>query len=179
MDKQVGLQEYLDNSIQPEEHFIIDNDEKTNWALRKIKAKKEQQTANYKLAAREILKIQEWLKNVNEPLQNDIELFENMLEAYALLKRTTDPKYKSQKLPEGSIRFKKQQPEYIKEDKSLVNFLESNGFEQFVKTEKNPVWGEFKKETEVKDGKLIHKETGLVVDVVGVVEREEKFEVVV
>ena len=179
--EQTGLQEYLENSIQPEEHFIIDNDEKANWALRKIKAKQEQKNANKELAAREMLKIQEWVAGVNGPLENDVFYLEDMLESYTRAKRKLDPKFKSQKLPEGTFGLKKQQPEFTRTDISLLNFFQENGLEQFiqVKETKTPKWAEFKKFCEVKSGKLIHKETGLVVDVVGVVEREERFEVVV
>lgn len=81
---------------------------------------------------------------------------------------------KTIKLPYGSIKLAKQQPEYQKDEEQLTAYAKENGF---VKTKESTDWAEIKKRCSVLGDKLID-ENGEVVPGVLVVERDDKFSLV-
>lgn len=78
---------------------------------------------------------------------------------------------KSIKLPYGSISLKKQQPEFVKDEESLLEYAKENGF---VKVKESADWATIKKQCQVVNGQLVD-EFGVILPV-QVVEREEKFD---
>lgn len=172
------LNEYLETKEQTEqEAFTVDTDEKANWALRKIKQHQEQQEQNNALATAEVDKIESWNKEENKKAQDSIDYFQGLLAAYALKKREADPKFKTQKLPNGSIKFRKQQPAYHYDDEKLVESLKKSDRSDLIKVKESPDKTAVKKSFVVNEDKLINPETGEVVEGVTVEEREDKFEV--
>lgn len=75
-------------------------------------------------------------------------------------------------LPYGKIALKKQQPEFLKDESTLLNYAEQSGF---VKIEKKTDWASIKSSCIVVGDKL-YDQNGEEVPGVKVVEREEKFE---
>ena len=76
---------------QEEDYFVIDNDQKANWALRKIRHLKKKKSKNEEFAETEIEAIQKeidevnsWLESENSSLNNDIDYLEMKLKYYAL-----------------------------------------------------------------------------------------------
>lgn len=179
LQAQSSLQDYLEEQEQTEsEAFKVDTDEKANWALRKIKQFEEQKQANNKLAVEETEKIEAWNKAENEKAQQSIDYFQGLLARYAMEKRQNDPKFKSQKLPNGSIRFRKQQPKWnYNDDDAVVESLKKAEMGDLIKVKETPKKADIKKMFEVSDGKVINPETGEVIPGIEVEEREEKFEV--
>lgn len=174
------LNEYLETQEQTEqEAFTVDTDEKANWALRKVKQYQEQQEQNNALATAEIDKIESWNKEENQKAQDSIDYFQGLLAAYALKKRETDPKFKSMKLPNGAIRFRKQQPAYQYDDdlKKVVSSLKRMDRADLIKVKESPDKTAIKKAFVANKGQLVNPETGEVVDGVNIEEREDKFEV--
>src|SRR5699024_1269067 len=171
------LNEFLDE--QEKVPFQIKTDEEANWALRKIKQKQTQKNDRTELAEKEIEKIKQWLESVSKELDSDIEYFEGLLGAYALRNREQDPSYKSQKLPNGRIRFKKQQPKWELDDKRVLESLKQAGKDDLIKVTEKPKLADIKKSHAVVDGKVINTETGEFLDGTTVREREDKFEVVI
>lgn len=174
-----SLQEFLDKQEEVErESFVIQDDSSANWALRKIKQAKQQKEDNNALAIAEIEKINAWNKLENEKVQQDIDYFQGLLAAYALKKREENPKFKSQKLPNGRIRFKKQQPNYVYDDDTLLESLKNSGRTDLIKVKETPDKASIKKAFVAQEGSLIDPDTGEFIDGVTVVEREDKFEVI-
>src|SRR5690625_3332486 len=67
------LHEYLDEQEQVnEEGFIVDNEQKANWALRKIKELQQEIEDNTRLAEKEIDKIERWKTKQNEQLADSV-----------------------------------------------------------------------------------------------------------
>src|SRR5690625_2768722 len=82
------LHEYLDEQEQVnEEGFIVDNEQKANWALRKIKELQQEIEDNTRLAEKEINKIKTWESQQNKSLGDSILYFEGLLHDYAKRKR--------------------------------------------------------------------------------------------
>lgn len=172
------LNKFLDEQEEvTQAGFVVDTDEKANWALRKIKQFKEQQKENNALADAEIEKINAWAKQENEKAQQSIDYFQGLIAAFALKKRETDPKFKSMKLPNGRIRFKKQQPKWNYDDEKVVKALKDAGLQDFIKVKESPSKTDIKKAFDVQDGKVVVPDTGEILDGVEVIEQEDKFEV--
>lgn len=174
---QASLQEYLEEQEQTEsESFKVDTDEKANWALRKIKQFEDQKKANNKIATEEIEKIEAWNKAENEKAQQSIDYFQGLLAKYAMEKRKENPKFKSQKLPNGRIRFKKKQPKWEYDDDAVVQSLKDAGMTDYIKVKESPSKADIKKAFEVIDGQVIDADTGIILDGITVTEQEEEFE---
>lgn len=172
------LHEFLDQKEQIEdESFEIKDEQQANWALRKIKQHQEQKEKNTEIAVEEITKIEEWLKTVNDSAQDSIDYFQGLLGKYAMEQRESNPDFKSMKLPNGNIGFRKQQPKWNYDDKKLVEYLKENEETELIRVKEEPNKSAIKKLFIVQDGKVINPGTGEVVEGVEVEERQDKFEV--
>ena len=172
------LQEFLDRKIQDDnEAFKVTNEGQANWALRKIKQLQEEKKKNEQIAEDEINKIKSWLDHVNKDADDSIEYFKSLLAEYAMKQRENDPKFKSIKLPNGRIRFVKQRPKWVYDDKLLLKSLKEQDAEELIRVKEEPNKAAIKKLFVVQNGKLINPGTGEVIEGVEVVERGEKFEV--
>lgn len=84
------------------EAFVVDNDEKADWAMRKLASIRRKQTDNEAIYNREVKRVAEWLEKVNTALERDAEWFESNLKPYALTERHNGRK--SVVLPHGTIK---------------------------------------------------------------------------
>src|SRR5690625_4106401 len=91
-----SLHDFLDEQEETEkESFAVTDDNKANWALRKIGQLNDQIDDNNALAQSEIDKIEQWNKEVNVSSSNSIDYFQSLLAQYAADKKAEDPKFKS------------------------------------------------------------------------------------
>ncbi len=179
------LTEYLDRetgiSEENREQFIVDDEQKANWALRKMRQLTEKKEASIQLAETEIERIKTWLEEVNGELQSSIDFFTSLLAAYHRQVLEQDPKAKTIKLPYGQLKMRAQQPEFRRDNDKLLAWMKrewvSEMQEDFIKTIESPNWAELKKYLEIAGDKMVDPGTGLVVDGVEVIEREAKFSV--
>src|SRR5690625_1138807 len=111
------LHDFLDEQEQvANEGFKVDDDQKANWALRKIKQMQQQINENNKLADYEIEKIEQWRQQENEQAQNSIDYFQSLLSEYAMDKREQDSNFKSMTLPNGRFGFRKRPAKWKYDD---------------------------------------------------------------
>src|SRR5690625_3967018 len=170
-----SLQEILDEKEQvQEEGFKVTDDKKANWVLRKIKENNEQKIKNTEIAEEEIYKIEEWLEQVNQPLDRNSDHLQSLLAEYAMKKKQDDPKFKSLKLPNGNLQFRKQQPKWSYDDKTLVTSLKQLRLDEYIKVEEKPVKKDIKKVLRVAGNKAV-TENGEVVEGIEIEERGESF----
>jgi hypothetical protein len=172
-----------ENAEHESSGFVVDNDRKAVWCLRKIKHLKEKQAKNEKLAEseiediqKEIDEVQKWLDEENDKLQNSINFFEPTLYSYALELRKEDPELKTHKLPFGQLQFRKKRPKWKYDNEKLLEFVEKN-YEELVKVRKNVDKRKLKSWVKIVGGKVIMEKTGEVIEGVEVEERPEKFNV--
>lgn len=165
------------------DQFVIDNDKKATWALKKIKHMKQKQKENEKLAQEEIEEIQKeiemvnaWLDDVNGALQKKIDFLENMLHNYALGLRKEDSSLKTYKLPFGQLQFRKSRPMWKYDDKKLLDFVKSN-LKEVLKIEEKVDKRKLKKVARVVGNRAVIKDTGEIIEGVIIEEVPEKFEV--
>ena len=164
---------------EEKERFKVTDNSSADWCLRKIKALKTQQDENTQLAQKEIERIKAWEETENEKLQNNIAFFECLLLEYHLPIYQADEKKKTISLPNGKLKLRKQQPNFIRDDEKLIGYLRHTEQFDLIEVIEKPKWGEFKKNLEVsEDGAIIaDKNTGELVDCIKAEIRPPKFSV--
>lgn len=171
------LQEYLDQQTQVNERYKVETDEQANWALRKIKQEQASLKQKEELAQSEIEKIQTWFNAESEKIKQSIEYFEGLLAEYAMNKRKDDETFKSLKLPHGRIGFRKAQPKYTYDDKTLLESLKKANMTDFITVKESPNKTQIKKAFEVAGNKVVNPDTGEILEGVTVQEVGEVFNV--
>jgi len=168
---------------QGNDGFVIDNKEKANWALRKIRHLKKKQNNNEELAQKEISKLEseidevkEWLKSENDSLQNSIDYFKNLLNGYALNLKEEDPDFKTLKLPFGKLQFRKKRDKWHYEEDKLLEFAKEN-IKSAVKVKEKVDKRKLKKHLKKAGDKAVIEATGEIVEGVNIEERGEEFKV--
>jgi len=96
------VDEFDNTEEERDERFVVDNDEKANWAMRRLRSIRKKQDENKAIYDSEISRLQNWLEKVNTDLNRNAEYFEAILRPYALQERLNDRK--SIVLPHGTIK---------------------------------------------------------------------------
>jgi phage host-nuclease inhibitor protein Gam len=173
--EQESLQDYLDKQTgvtQP--GFIVDTDQKADWALRKIAAVKAQQAQIKADAQSQIELVKQWETEQNERLEKDVEYFTGMLVSYATTKRENDPKFKTQKLPHGKIGFRKQQPQWNFTD-DAAELLKEHGYIDLIREKPELEKAKIKKAfTYSANGQVVNPDTGELIKGITVDVRDDK-----
>jgi len=172
------LHDFLDEQEQvANEGFKVDDDQKANWALRKIKQMQEQIKENNDLADAEIDKIEFWRKTENEKAEADIEYFQSLLAEYAMHKREKDPKFKSLKLPNGRFGFRKRPAKWEYDEEKVLEHLKESELTDFVRVKEEINKRDLRQFVEVAGDKVINPETGEIIEGIEIVEQGENFNV--
>ena len=101
------------------EGFKVDDDQKADWALRKLAVIRRKQAENKNIYDAEVIRITEWLSAVNTALDKDALYFEAVLTPYALTERSNGRK--SLVLPHGTVKTTAGRPKI--EIQNEVEFL--------------------------------------------------------
>lgn len=164
----------LTNFIRPEDspdiptpEWRIEDARSANWALRKIKQIDEQLEEAELLAVDETARITKWIENKRLLAGWDRSFYEAKLHEYLTKLQQKHPNTKSLKLPLGTIRTRKQQPEYQYNEELLLPWAKSN-LPAAVAVK------ELVNKTEIKNH---YKDTGEIIPGLTVIERYPKFEV--
>lgn len=152
------------------ESFVIDTDAKAEWAMRKIKearSDRDMWVAWYKAKIAEI----------TEQTDFDTMNLERMLADYfATVPHKKTKTQESYKLPGGKLVLKTQNPEYKRDDKTVIEWLKTNGLAEFVKVKEELDWSSLKDQTAVFEGHVVTGD-GEIIPGIDVVDREAKFSV--
>lgn len=162
------------------EGFVIDNDNKANWAIKKIKEATAEADRLLAIVAAEREELDAKEQAIEDKLENDTKYLKSLLYGYFETVESKETKtQKSYKLLDGSLIFKKPAMKIVKpeEDTALIDYLEKNA-PALVETVKKPAWGEFKKTLAVSDaGEVLDTNTGEILDFVKAEESEAVFDV--
>lgn len=157
----------MDNVKEAEskERFVIDDDSKANWALRKmaeISEKLDKVNEQKKLLDEQN---DQWYERKTKKLNDDWDDFATQLEGY----RLQQPNQKID-LPAGkTVTRHTKDYQYKKDD--LLKYLKAN-HPEFIKKTESAKWGDFKKTIKVHGDKVIDANGELVPDM-KVVEQEK------
>lgn len=171
--------EYLEQQHSDGEatEFTIDDEQKANWALRKLRELEQEKKQNEEFARREKEKIDAWLEQENAKLDQQIAFFEGKLAVFADQIKQENPKFKSKRLPNGSFGYRKEPDKLIVQDEEkLIASLEVGGRDDLIKVKKLPDKRLMKKTLTVIDGgRVVDPETGMIVEGVVVETGQECF----
>ena len=108
-----------------DEGFRVDDDQKADWALRKLAVIRRKQAENQAIHDAEVARISEWLSTVNTALDRDSAYFEAVLTPYALQERLNGRK--TLVLPHGGIKTTAGQSKVeIESDEGFIEWATKN-----------------------------------------------------
>ena len=165
------------NEPKEQDDFVIDDDHKANWALKKIRQMKNKIAEKEEFAQKEIDEIKKWLEEETSKLEDSIEYFESMLTEYAMKMKEEDEDLKTHKLPAGKLQFRKRRPKWNYDNEKLMEHLEKSGRGELIRVKKLPDKRKLKKQVEVAGNKVVDAETGEIIEGIEVQERGESFKV--
>lgn len=148
--------------------FVIDTDAKAAWAVSRIAEKREK--------AEEFV---EWyeqkIKEIKEEVEQDCAFLSASLEKYFdRVPHKSTKTTESYTFPGGKLTRKKQQAEYKRDDKTIIDWLKTNADGRFVKVTESVDWAALKDATGVFEGNVVTGD-GEVVPGIEVIERPDKF----
>lgn len=171
-------EEYMDYSQPAEmaekEKFTVRDISSAEWCLKRIAWHQKHKADALAFVESEKAKLDEYLAKVNSEENGSIEYFTELLKPFAM-EQLQGSKKKTVNLPSGSLSFKKQSPEFVKNDEELLAFAKES-VPEFVKIKESVDWGEMKKECIIAGNRLVTKD-GEIVQGVTVNERDDTFTV--
>ena len=132
--------------------FVIDDDKKASWALKKYKLLEIEEDRKAKLVKDEIDRLKLWLENEQGKIDKKKGFFEQMLGAYLMDLRKADPKAKVD-TPYGTVSTRKNQDNWVYEDETIIKFLHEAEMDEFIQVKEEIDKRSLKKALRVLDGK--------------------------
>jgi len=160
--------------------FMIDSDEKAEWAIRKIKEAQDEHDRLIDLIDRELEKLDSRREEIEKRLESDTAFLKGQLMSYMRGVKCKESKTQdSYQLLSGKLIRKKPAVDYEVDAEALTKWLNDNGREDLVQIVAKPKWGDFKKllAGDAESGAVVIAGTGEAVDGVKAVETPEKFNI--
>lgn len=176
------MSEFFDNYVAPEDldgaitAFTIDSDKKADWAIEKIKNERAEFERLRKIALDRIAELNQRVKELQERTDRRTGNLEALLvEYFQTVKPTKVTKTQTQyELLSGKLVMKKQQPEFVRDESTLLSWAETTAPE-YVKIEKKVSWADLKKKADVSGEDVLYE--GEVIPGVTAKARPDVFEV--
>mgnify|MGYP002521596863 CR=1 FL=1 len=163
-----------------EEGFVIDNDVKCNWAVKKIKEATAEAVRLKAIIAAEREELDAKEQAIDDKLENDTKYLKSLLYGYfQTVEHKQSKTQESYKVLDGTLVFKKPALKIVKpeEDTAVLIYCETNAPE-YVETKKSVKWGDFKKNLVITDdGLVVDKNTGEQLTFIQAEESEAAFDV--
>ena len=178
MSKIYELEEVLEQPEDDQKGFSIDDDATADWALRKIAEEEKELERITVIASQQIAEINLKIKHLEEVTERKNSFLKRCLEQYfqAVPHKSTKTQ-ESYNLLNGSLIFKLPKQKMKADDAELLEHFRKNGLQEYIKIEEKPMWGEYKQNLSIVDGKVIDITTGEIVDAVKVEETAGVFKI--
>lgn len=161
-----------------DDELLVPDKESANFYLKMInQIKAEQEQINDftdNLIKKEVEKYEQYRMDRLKPLESKIAFYTYGLESF-MRNENQESGVKTIKLPEGTLAIKKQQPKFMYDDTTIVDYLKSDKSLGCIKTKYEVDKKELKKAGTVINGKLYIN--GKEVPGVSVTPQDDKFEV--
>lgn len=176
-DKGLGFMDFdLDQDQEEAEEqtqaFVIDDDKKASWALKKYKLLEIEEERKKNLVKDEIDRLKLWLETEQGKIDKKKGYLEQMLGGYLMELRKNDPKAKVD-TPYGTVSTRKNPDKWIYEDVAVIKFLHDAEMEEFIRVKEEVDKTPLKKALKVVDGKA-YTEAGEEVQGISVESAGEK-----
>ena len=150
------------------EGYVIDTDAKAVWAIRKIREARADRD-------RWVKWYEDKIAEITAQTDFDTMNLERMLaEYFASVPHKKTKTQESYSLPGGKLVMKTQNPEYKRDDKTVIEWLKKTKQTQFIKTKEELAWADLKAATGAFEGRIV-TEDGEIIPGIEVIEREPKF----
>jgi phage host-nuclease inhibitor protein Gam len=160
------------------EGFVVDSDQKAEWALRKIREHRADASRMAMVCDAEIDRYGRIRKEAADKCARDCAYLESLLYAYFVnVPHKATKTQESYKLPTGVLKQKIREPEYVRADAEILAWLNEQGMKDYVEVKPSLKWAELKKVITANGETAIYPETGEIIPGVKVVEREPVFTV--
>ena len=166
------------NEFMPEiaDGFVIDTDQKAEWALGKIKEHRAEADRMAAVCDAEIERYGQIKQEAIDKAAKDSGYLEALLFAYfATVPHKATKTQETYKLPSGTLKQKSREPDYVRDDAKIIEWLKEQELKDYIKEEPSLKWGELKKSITANEEQAVYAETGEVIPGVKVVEREPVF----
>ena len=159
--------------------FVIDDDNKADWAIRKIDEEKQEYDRIRDLAEEQIARIEQKVEAAERRFNQRTSYLRSLLGSYFMqVPHRKTKTQESYRLLSGSLILKLPKIKPVYEESELVEYLKESGMPDYIKTEEKARWGEFKKLLDLSAGDYpIIKDTGEVVDCIRLEETPAEFKV--
>jgi len=142
-----------------EETFVIDNDVKAEWALRKIRECTAERDRILETSWEIIESYKAVIQTEADRAADEIAGLEGLLMQYfATVEHAATKTQETYRLPTGKLKMKLAFERMIPNDETLIT-----AFPDFTERKPTLKWGELKKRLDIVDGKVIDTETGEIV----------------
>ena len=159
--------------------LLVKNKSDADFYIKQINKLKQQKEEINKFVDQEIERqlrlYQQYREDRIRPLDNQITYYEEALKTFALNEYAENNK-KTIKLPNGTLSIKRQQPKYIYDDDQVLEFLQQNKLNDYIRTKAEINKKDLKKNATINNNNELIID-GKVVPGVVVVPQEDKFEV--
>lgn len=157
--------------------FRIADDGAADWALQKIAAERRELARIEELGKAQIAAIEEKIDAARHRCQNNTAFLISKLGQYFdTVEHRKAKTQESYRLLSGTLILKKGKPKAEHDDEKLAEWLQANGYTQYIKPA--PKWGEVKELLNLEPGSMVTMaETGELVEGVTVVQLPDTFDV--
>lgn len=140
---------------EEKEVFVIDNDDKADWAIRKIKEAEDECSRLMSLIVHEHERLEQKEKELTEKLERDTSYLKHLLLEYmATVKTKATKTQETYQLLSGKLVKKFPTTDYKKDDERLLEWAKESAPE-FVKVKESVDWAEMKKHVAIAgDGRV-------------------------
>ena len=163
-----------------DETFLIDNDQKADWALKKIKAERTELERIKELAEAEIAELEQKIKDEQEASERRCSYLKAALELYFdSVEHKHTKTQESYKLLHGTLVRKAGGVDYLRDDDKLTGWMQEHDYDDMVTIKTSPQWGNFKRllSADPETGVVTVAETGEVVDGLKAVQKPDTFDI--
>lgn len=168
--------EEIANGNEVAEGFRIDDDQHAEWALRKVKAEREETARLVADCDMEIARYQKLKAEIEERgKKRESGSMYYLRQYFGCVKHKVTKTQESYGLPMGTLIVKKPAPKVVRDDEILGRWMQENA-PDFIETVVKPKWGDFKKTLKTV-GNSYFTADGEEVDGVTLEEQEETFDV--
>lgn len=157
-----------DNEWQ--DHFTVEDDQTAEWCMQQIR-NAEEEKAKWKAFYDD--RYQRVCDTCDLTIANMTAVLQSYFEKVPHKTTKTQENYA---LPSGKLVVKQQEPEYTRNDESVIEWLKANGKDKYVKTKEVLDWSGLKKTLTVL-GAFAADENGVIIPGIDVMEREPVFKV--
>ncbi len=166
-------------AAQEKKAFVIDDDNKADWAIRKIDEEKQEFNRIRELAEEQTARIEQKVEAAERRFNQRTSYLRSLLGSYFMqVPHRKTKTQESYRLLSGSLVLKLPKVKPVYEEDELVKYLKESGMPDYIKTEEKARWGELKKLLDLSQGKHpVIKDTGELVECIRVEETPAEFKV--